>query len=175
MVGTLPTHGAPTVAVSSQTENRPLIGEVTDNQQDTLDIKAQKIDAYFSDRKLPLSGEGEVFVKEAQKNNIPWTLVAAIAMQESTGFKNPCPNDPNNGFGWGSCKVTFDSVDQGIAVVSRNLAGNDPRTAYHYAGKDVDAILKKYNSVNPKYVKSVRAIMDKIENYPVNIEIEKES
>ncbi len=158
----------PTVAVSSTFQNGHF-SEGTDGNHDTeLNEKAMKIDAYFADKDLPLAGHGKTLVVEAEKNGLPWTMIAAIAMRESTGFKFACQSDRDNGFGWGGCgKIKFDSVDHAIETVARNLGGNNPNTAHYYEGKDTYGILRKYNSVIPNYPKEVLAIMKSIENYEV--------
>lgn len=167
IVSPLEANKIPTVAVLANEENGHLFKSATDNQQKVLKEKAQKIDAYFSDRKLPLAGYGEKLVIEAEKNGLPWTMLAAIAMRESTGYKFACGN---NGFGWGSCRIGFDSIDQAIETVGRNLGGNNPNTAHYYKGKDVPNILKKYNPphIAPKYVGEVLDIMRTIENYSIS-------
>ncbi len=128
--------------------------------------KAEKIDAYFAAIDSPLEGYGMKFVLEAEKNNLPWTLGPAVAMRESTAGLHPC-SDGVNVFGWGSCKIKFESYDQAIETVLRNLGGNNPRTASYYKGKSVDGILNAYNppSVIPKYTSQVKAIMATIEHY----------
>lgn len=167
LIATPATTKLPTVVVSSTDENRPLISLSTDNQQDELTLKAQKIDAYFREKKSPLAGYGMKLASEAEKNELPWSLLAAIAMIESTGYKAPCYNDPDNGFGWGSCRIKFDSIDQAIETVAAHLGGNRPTTAAHYKDKDLDGILKSYNSVIPTYGQKIKRVMKDIETYPV--------
>ena len=92
--------------------------------------------------------------------------MAAIAVRESTGGKFDCKKVENNPFGWGSCKIGFDTIDESIETVARNLGGNNPNTAYHYSGKDTKAILQKYNppSIVPRYAQQVMSIMNEIGN-----------
>ncbi len=160
---------APAVVVSATVENGLLLKSETDNQQKLRDEKAQKIDKYFADRNLPLAGYGKKFVEEAEKNDLPWNLLPAIAMIESTGYKFACknPSGLNNGFGWGSCKIKFKSIDEAIEVVAYNIGGNNPDTDHHYAGKDVEGILNTYNppKFRKDYVYLVTKVMKIIENY----------
>ena len=132
-------------------------------------IKAAKIDAYFSERSMPLAGYGLVFVTEAEKNGLDWRLLAAISVRESTGGKHACKKATHSFMGWGSCKINFSSPEEAIAIVAKNLGGNNPNTAYHYSGKDTEGILKAYNppTIVPKYAYQVMAIMDVIENTQV--------
>jgi len=131
--------------------------------------EAKKIDAYFRDRSMPLAGAGEVFVREARKNNIDPFLVAAIAVRESSGGKNSCQSVPNSFLGWGSCRIGFDSTEQAIELVSWNLGGNNPNTAHFYAGKNTKAILQTYNppSIVAEYAYEVMDIMERMRNYEI--------
>lgn len=124
--------------------------------------KAASIDAYYAKYNMPLEGYGMKMVLEAEKNGLDWRLIPAIAVRESTGGKFACKNNP---FGWGSCKIAFKDYNEGIEVVSRNLSGNNPRTARYYGGKSVRGILETYNppSIVPTYASEVIAIMNKIE------------
>lgn len=158
----------PTVAVLSTDENRPLDLSDSGNQQNDLEEKAQKIDAYFAQYHLPLAGHGMTFVREAEENGIPYALLPAIAMAESTGCKFIIPNT-NNCFGWGSGKIKFKTIDEAISKIAWNLGGNNPATMRHYADKDVDGILKSFNPphIAPKYLGNVKSIMNKIENFKI--------
>lgn len=164
----IPAQNASTVVVPETVENRPLVQESLDNKQADLKEKAQKIDNYFAERGLPLEGYGNKFVIEAEKNDLPWNLLPAIAMIESTGYKFACKSTSgkNNGFGWGSCKIAFDSIDQAIETVALHLGGNHPKTEQYYAGKDIEGILQAYNppKFRPDYVKLITKVMKNIEN-----------
>jgi len=126
--------------------------------------KAEAIDAYFAERKMPLAGTGLTMVEEAEKNGLDWRLLAAIAVRESTGGRNACKRVANNPFGWGSCKIGFESNEKAIETVAKNLGGNNPNTAYHYDDKETKEILQAYNppSIVPRYAEQVMAIMDVI-------------
>jgi hypothetical protein len=140
--------------------------EVVSNEQAELEAgrkeKAEAIDAYFAKYDAPLAGHGMKFVLEAEKNDIDWRLLPAIAMRESTGGIHACKRVPNSVFGYGSCKMSFNSIDESIEIVASSLGGNNPNTARHYDNKTTLLILKKYNSVIPGYSKQVAKIMKKI-------------
>ena len=72
----------------------------------------------------------------------------------------------NNGFGWGSCKIAFKSVDEAIETIAHHLGGNHPKTAKYYEGKDIEGILNTYNppKYRPDYVLLVTKVMKHIEN-----------
>lgn len=137
---------------------------------DPMDIlrqeRAKKIDTYFEERNMPLEGYGMKMVLEAEKNDLDWRLLPGIAVRESTGGKHACKKVKNSPFGWGSCKISFKTMDESIETVARNLGGNNPKTARYYDNKSTEAILTAYNppSIVPKYTKQVLAIMNDIQN-----------
>ena len=134
------------------------------NQAKDQKLKADAIDTYFNDRNMPLKGMGMKMVQEAEKNDLDWRLLAAIAVRESTGGKHACKKATFNSFGWGSCKINFSSNEKAIETVARNLGGNNPNTDHHYAEKTTVQILRAYNppSIVPRYAEQVIAIMDTI-------------
>lgn len=131
--------------------------------------EAQKIDTYFKDKNMPLAGYGEVFVREARKNNLDPFLVAAISVRESTGGRHACKSVTHSFLGWGSCKINFESPEKAIEIVSWNLGGNNPKTASYYADKSTKEILKTYNppSIVAEYAYEVMDIMDTMRNYDI--------
>lgn len=143
--------------------NNGIAGD-TANQSDSVEYRAALIDSYFATRKLPLAGYGKVMVLAADKNDIDWRLIPAIAMRESTGGQNACQKVPNNPFGWGSCKIGFKTTTEAIESLARHLGGNHPKTNHYYANKETKQILETYNppSIVPEYAKQVMKIMDTI-------------
>lgn len=132
------------------------------NQIDPIQrMEADAIDAYFAEHDMPLLGQGMKMVQEAELNGLDWRLLPAIAVRESSGGKNACKNNP---FGWGSCKINFNSVEEAIETVAMNLGGNNPKTARHYDNKTVKQILRAYNppSIVLRYAEQVMAIMKSI-------------
>ncbi len=126
--------------------------------------KAVAIDEYFKARSMPLEGTGIKMVLEAEKNDLDWRLLPAIAVRESSGGKNACKKVQNSSFGWGSCKIGFNSNEHAIELVAFNLGGNNPKTSHHYDDKTTKQILRAYNppSVVPLYVEQVISIMNAI-------------
>jgi hypothetical protein len=138
--------------------------QAVDQKAKDLEAKAEAIDAYFKEHDMPLLGTGMKMVEEAEKNDLDWRLLPAIAVRESTGGKFDCIKVAFNSFGWGSCKIGFDSNEDAIETVARNLGGNNPKTERHYADKDIKGILQAYNppSIVPKYAEQVISIMNAI-------------
>ncbi len=123
--------------------------------------RADKIDAYYKKRGMPLEGYGAKMVAEAEINNLDWRLLPAIAIIESTGGKFACHQNP---FGWGSCKIKFSNWNEAIETVARNLGGNNPNTARYYKDKTTIEKLHHYNnSVIPTYTARVMEFMNLIE------------
>ena len=139
------------------------VQDVTNQTENEVILKhAQKIDAYFSDRGLPLAGHGKKMVEVAKKYDLDWRLLPAVAMRESTGGKFACKSVSNSPFGYGSCKINFKTMDDSIETVAKNLAGKNPNTADYYAG-ELKENLDNYNGgVVPNYAEQVIAIMNKI-------------
>jgi hypothetical protein len=165
----------PPSIVSFQKENTGVLSlfafnKAEDDEAQKLEeiktLKAEAIDAYFKSKNMPLAGYGKKMVEEAEKNDLDWRLIPAISVIETTGGRHICKNPKAgfNPFGWGSCKLGFKSFDQAIEVVSRNLGGNNPKTAHHYDGKTTKEILEKYNppSIVPNYAAKVMKVMDAI-------------
>ncbi len=167
----------PTMTMSLSMANLPNGGAIPNvlvqkvNTTDEADLaaqiqqaKADAIDAYFTDHDMPLAGNGLKMVQEAEKNDLDWRLLPAIAVRESTGGKNDCTKVKNNAFGWGSCKIGFKTTGEAIETVARNLGGNNPKTAQHYDNKTTKQILHAYNppAIIPRYAEQVMTIMEKI-------------
>ena len=142
------------------------VSVITTQEDEARQAKADAIDDYFASKKAPLEGYGMKFVTEAEKNNLDWRLLPAIAMRETTGGKFACknPNAPYNNFGWHSCKKGFDSVDESIEYISMTLGGNNANARHYKQGMTSEQILKKYNpdSIVPGYSKQVIKIMESI-------------
>ncbi|MFA6424435.1 MAG: hypothetical protein WCV83_03960 [Candidatus Magasanikbacteria bacterium] len=136
-------------------------GELVGNLDSDEDLeKAQRLDAYFSKRDMPLAGYGIEFVRAANKYNVDWRLIAAIGVRESSGGKHMMNNNP---FGWGSAKIKFDDFSEAIDVVTSNLGGFNPNTARYYKNTDTKKKLWYYNgTVMPTYPAEVISIMNMV-------------
>ncbi len=125
-----------------------------------LDERPGKIDAYFEKHGAPIAGHGETFVQAADECDMDWRLLPAIAMRESTGGKRMQLNNP---FGWGSARIPFQSIDEAILGVGKNLCGNRTSTAKWYSTTSTYKKLYFYNgTVLPSYPAEVMWIMDQI-------------
>lgn len=92
------------------------------------DTRVEHIRAFLASYDSPLTDSAEAFVEEADKHNLDWKLVVAIAGTEST-FGKHIPPGSHNAWGWGiptgaQSGLGFTSWEQGIATVSEGLAKN---------------------------------------------------
>ncbi|MFC1622214.1 hypothetical protein ACFL13_02435 [Patescibacteria group bacterium] len=108
---------------------KPLTLDRVDYNVGLIDSKAKRIDSVFAFYRCPLEGYGQVFVEEAEVNEIPYWLLAALSFQESGCGKNT-PSIEENGpetynlFGWGvwgNQVFEFDSYEHAISTVSKYM------------------------------------------------------
>lgn len=96
------------------------------SQEEEVDRRAETLRAYLESYDSPLAEYADVFVEEADKNDLDWRLVAAIAGVESYYGQMIPPNSYNGwGFGvYGDNVLRFNSWEDGIATVSEALREN---------------------------------------------------
>ena len=87
------------------------------------DGRAKRIEDFFKDYKSPLSGYGNIFIQVADKYQLDYKLLPAIAMQESNGGKKVIKNSYNPfGYGiYGKLVIKFESWDEAIERVGKAL------------------------------------------------------
>jgi hypothetical protein len=106
---------------------------------------------FFQRHKSPAQHLSEVFVREADHNNLDWRLMPGLALIETGGGKH-CRTRYNL-FGWKNGKASFDSFAEGIRQVAWHLSNS-----HFYRNKSVDRMLLTYNK-NPDYRKKVKSVM----------------
>lgn len=152
--------------ITTVAEAEVLVDGLTEKQ------RAEKIDNFFASKgNLPLTGQGIVFVRMADKYGLDWRIVASIAFAESTGGKFACSKDEHNVFGWGSCRgQKFDSYKHAIETVTLNLAGHNPNTQRYYKGKTLAQIIDMYNPphVRADYNSIIKSTMNKISKMEIS-------
>lgn len=146
------------------------------------DTRAATLDKILEAYNCPLAGHGKTFVKEADKNDIPYWLVASIAFQES-GCGKVTPQvkkegqedvtDPEklefkesyNAWGWGVWGTnikTFDSWEQGISAVSKYLGDS----FFSKGITDTCVIMETYTPPSDgSWCKGVNYFGEMIQNY----------
>lgn len=85
-----------------------------------IDVRTQKLTAYFSAWQSPLTPYAGVFINSADKYQLDWTLVAAISGVES-GFGKHIPYESYNAWGWNNGNYQFQSWEHGIDHVHQVL------------------------------------------------------
>jgi hypothetical protein len=106
---------------------KPLVLGKTSERVLSADARAAALDGVLEYFDCPMQGMGKAFVKEADKNGIPYWLVPAISFQESScGKKTPEPNgiESYNGWGWGVWGDNismFSDWEHGIETVSKYM------------------------------------------------------
>jgi hypothetical protein len=93
---------------------------------------------YFRACSCPAAKWASTFIREADRNELDWRLVASIAMVESTGGKH---YKNRNILGWGSAVQRFPSEQVGIQYVSSRL-----HSSPLYTRKSLNQMLLTYNS-----------------------------
>lgn len=127
------------------------------------DNRVKILKSYLKQYDSPLVSLAQVFVEEADKNNIDWRLVAAISGLEST-FGLTIPPASYNAWGWGiyGNNVTyFTSWDDGIRTVSQGIR---ERYINQRGAQNVYEIGNTY-AASPTWAQRVIGYMDEIENY----------
>lgn len=165
MLAFVPFMAIPSVSVTSHIgslEAKPVTKEIV-SIEDVRKERAEAINHFFKQRSMPLAGTGMTFVLVAEKYGLDWRLLPAIGVRESSGGKQACGY---NAFGWGSCKLghNFNSYEEAIEALGKNLGGANAKTSRYYAGKSTYDKLYHYNgTVVPTYPDEVIAIMKMIE------------
>lgn len=132
---------------------------------ETTDTRVSRLRMFLQSYDSPLAADAETFVREADKYNLDWKLVAAIAGVEST-FGKQIPTGSFNGWGWGvftgtQSGVNFKDWREGIAVVSEGL-----RTNYMDRGAtDIYAMGWIYAANGDSWANHVRYFVDKLETF----------
>lgn len=101
----------------------PQSEEVISQEITKADARAKIIENFFQQYKSPMADSANTFIQVADKHNLDWRLLPAIAMQESNGGKRVI-KDSYNPFGYGiygKLVIRFSSWDEAIERVGRAL------------------------------------------------------
>ncbi len=148
--------------------SKPLTLQTSSTYIYSKDSRAQRINEVFKMYNCPLEGLGDVFVYEADKNNIPWWLVASVSFQESgCGKKTPKVGgvESYNAWGWGvygGMAFSFDNWVRGIETVSKYFN----EKFYSKGIEDTCEIMKIYTPPsNGSWCEGVNHFGELIQNY----------
>lgn len=148
--------------------SRPLTLQPSTTSIYSKDSRAQRINEVFKIYNCPLEGLGDVFVYEADKNNIPWWLVASVSFQESScGKRTPkiAGVESYNAWGWGvygNVSFSFDNWVRGIETVSKYFYDK----FYSKGIEDLCEIMKTYTPPSKgSWCEGVNHFAEVIQNY----------
>ena len=134
------------------------------------DARISIVTNYLSYQGSPMVGSAATFVAVADKYNLDWRLLVAIAGKESS-FGKYIPPGPHNAWGWGiptgaQRGIGFDSWDEGIETVGRGLRN-------FYFNRGYDTLMEIESMYTPPsaaqadhpWVAGVSEFMYEIENF----------
>lgn len=129
------------------------------------DSRVEKLRSFLLSYDSPLAGEASTFISEAEKHNLDWKLVAAIAGVEST-FGRQIPGGSYNAWGWGIPTgapdgIHFKDWSDGIAQVSEGLEKN----YFGRGAKDIYEVGWIYAANGNSWGNHVRFFIDKISSF----------
>ncbi len=129
------------------------------------DLRAKKMRVVLSKYNSPMVGLEDVLIKTAEKYNLDWTIMAAIAGTESS-FARRMPYQCINPYGWGiygDNKLCFKSLEDSIEGVAAGLAKK-------YNISSLESIARTYNTVSTDgWISHTRFFMNKIKNAEVPV------
>lgn len=131
------------------------------------DYRVSILRNYLKSQNSPLVPYAKNFVETADKYNLDWRLVPAIAGVEST-FGKRTPYKSYNAYGWAGGNYRFESWEDSIEVVSKSLKED-------YIEKGAPTLKKigrRYCPPNPAWVGKVKFFMQKIEPLPLQFTLE---
>ncbi|OGH11440.1 MAG: hypothetical protein A3B38_01280 [Candidatus Levybacteria bacterium RIFCSPLOWO2_01_FULL_36_13] len=140
---------------------------VSDTETNAVfDSRVQILRSYLESRNSPLAENAEDFVFYADKYNLDWKLVAAIAGVESS-FGLAIPNNSYNAWGWGvygDNVIRFASWKEGIGTISQGL-----REKYmnRWGAKNIYEIGRIYAS-SQAWPNSVQIHLNSIQKFALN-------
>ena len=123
-------------------------------RQMPADYRRLALGKFFKKHGCPAAQWSDVFIREADRNELDWRLVASIAMIESTGGKH---YKNRNILGWKSALQRFRSEPAGIVYVSSRLHASPL-----YRGKSLPQLLKTYNSERRNYSALISTVMTQL-------------
>lgn len=128
------------------------------------DTRILRLENYLKSQGSPLASYAPKFVQEADKNQIDWRLLPAIAGIESSFGKRMIAGT-HNAWGWGGGTIKFASWEEAIETISRALAEK-----YYARGLNTpEKINPVYCPPNKTWASKVRTFMTRIENYEEGI------
>ena len=139
-------------------------GTTTANAADS-DHRVAQMRVVLAKYKSPMIGLEDVMIRTAEKYNLDWTMMAAIAGTESS-FGKRMPANCINPYGWGiygDNKLCFKSFEDSIEGVAAGLAKK-------YNITSLNSIARKYNTVSTAgWTTHTRFFMNKIKTAEIPV------
>lgn len=130
-----------------------------------LDLRSEQLRTVLLKYNSPMIGLEDVLIATAEKYDLDWTLMAAIAGTESS-FAKRMPYQCINPYGWGiygDNKICFESLEASIESVASGLASK-------YNTTSLESIARTYNSVSTAgWIKNTRFFMNRIKTAQVPV------
>lgn len=156
------THDQPVWAVSMADPS----GTLVNPQIPKEDTRVKKLKTFLNVVNSPLEGYAANFVEIADKYEVDWRLVPAIAGVEST-FGQAIPYSSYNAYGWNNGAYYFTSWSESIEIVTKTLREN----YVNRGAKTVEQIAPIYAPPSKTWAGKVRHFMTKIESTPLPLEL----
>lgn len=122
------------------------------------DPRAAQMRVVLAKYKSPMVGLEDTLIATAEKYQLDWTLMAAIAGTESS-FAKRMPANCNNPYGWGiygDNKICFKTLEESIEGVASGL---DKK----YNISSIESIARTYNTVSTVgWINHTKFFMNKI-------------
>lgn len=129
------------------------------------DLRAEKMKVVLKKYNSPMLGLENVLISTAEKYNLDWTILAAIAGTESS-FAKRMPYECINPYGWGiygSNKLCFKSLEDAIEGVASGLAKK-------YNISSIESIARTYNTVSTDgWIMHTKYFMNKIKTAEIPV------
>ncbi len=126
---------------SAQAQTNAIVASVIAKEDD----RAQKLERYFQLKGSPFAGQATGFVAIADKYDIDWTLLPAIAYLESQLGKH-VPAASYNPYGWNNGRMSFKSWLEATETVAQGL-----RTRYAPTGEVTAYRIGKKYAASPTW------------------------
>ncbi len=160
IIASLWTNAHPAIAQENEAgaAARLTFGEIT------RDERIDQLRSYLTAHNSPLTDEAGHFVAEADRLDLDWKLVVAIAGTEST-FGKHIPGGSYNAWGWGiptgaQSGIAFGNWKQGITTVSEGL-----KERYIARGAVTVEQIGRIYAASPRWAGNVRFFMSRIEAF----------
>lgn len=133
---------------------------------DDRDYREQILKNFLEKHNSPMVDYANDFIYFADKYDIDWRLVPAIAGVEST-FGKRIPTNSYNAYGWNNGRYSFDSWTDSIEVVSKALREN----YYNKGAVSIDRIARRYAPPSNTWNWKVKYFMNEIDRLPLQFTI----